>query len=315
MTHPENGAIDAAAARAFLAAHFDPAVTDVELVGAGAWSRAFGFRRGADALVARFGRHVDDFEQDRRASAYCSADLPVPEVLAIGEAPGGYYAVSRRVYGVPLESLDAAGWEAVFPSLVAALEAIRRADISGTTGYGGAGADGNAPFARWSEHILAVGSDTPDRRTHGWRARLREDAERAAVFDRGYALLAQVVDDSAPRSLIHADLINRNVLVDGERISGVFDWGCTTYGDHLYELAWFEFWSPWYPELDVAQLRAALERRWRDAGYAPHNQSARLLACHLHIGLDHLAYNAYLGDWPTLAQTAERMRALAGGRL
>jgi hypothetical protein len=34
------------------------------------------------------------------------------------------------------------------------------------------------------------------------------------------------------------------------------------------------------------------------------------MACYLHIGLDHLAYNAYLGDWATLAATADRMRAL-----
>jgi hypothetical protein len=35
--------------------------------------------------------------------------------------------------------------------------------------------------------------------------------------------------------------------------------------------------------------------------------------CHLHIGLDHLAYNAHLGDWATLAATADRMRDLASG--
>jgi hypothetical protein len=37
---------------------------------------------------------------------------------------------------------------------------------------------------------------------------------------------------------------------------------------------------------------------------------SRLLACYLHIGLDHLAYNSYLGDWDTLMATAERMRLL-----
>jgi hypothetical protein len=34
------------------------------------------------------------------------------------------------------------------------------------------------------------------------------------------------------------------------------------------------------------------------------------MVCYLHIGLDHLAYNTYLGDWSALAATAERMQTL-----
>jgi hygromycin-B 4-O-kinase len=120
------------------------------------------------------------------------------------------------------------------------------------------------------------------------------------------------VSDAVPRSLIHADLINRNVLVDGGRIAGIFDWGCARFGDHLYDLAWFEFWASWYPRLDITLLRSALAARWVEAGYTPHDLDARLLACHLHIGLDHLAYNAHTGDRANLLATAARMRELVG---
>src|SRR5690606_23678556 len=91
--------VDAPAAHPPLTAHFDPACTGVELIGEGAWSRAFAFRRGEQELVARFGRHVDDFQKDQRASAYQSPVLPIPEVLAIGPAFDGYFAVSTRVHG------------------------------------------------------------------------------------------------------------------------------------------------------------------------------------------------------------------------
>jgi hypothetical protein len=40
---------------------------------------------------------------------------------------------------------------------------------------------------------------------------------------------------------------------------------------------------------------------------------ARLMACYLHIGLDHLAYFAYLSDWPMLEATAKQMRRLIEG--
>lgn len=102
--------IDAAAAQRFLADQFDPQVRDVEPAGAGAWSRAFSFRRGADELIVRFGSHGDDFAKDRRAYRYHAPGLPVPEVLAVGPAFGGFYAISRRMWGTPLEHVEPAVW-------------------------------------------------------------------------------------------------------------------------------------------------------------------------------------------------------------
>jgi len=303
--------IDISEVQAFLADHLNSVPSEVALIGEGAWSRCFGFRRGDDELVIRFGKYVDDFQKDKRAYRYATPDMLIPEVIDIGPYGDGYYAISTRVHGIPLESVSTAQWRAVVPSLVAAMEAMRTANISSTTGVGGWACDGNALMARWSEHLLAVDVDTPDRRTYGWRKRLAASSSQGdATFMWGYDLLQAVASDSVPRCLLHCDLINRNVLVDNARISGIFDWGCSLYGDHLYELAWFEFWAPWSPQLDVQYLRSALEERWRDVGYTPENKEERLMACYLHIGLDHLAYNAYLGDWATLLATAERMKAL-----
>lgn len=311
MTRAINTGLDASLVEAYLRDHFDPTSTAVEPAGAGAWSQCFGFRRGEDDLVVRFGKYVDDFQNDRRAAGFVAPGLPIPQVLAIGEAFDGYYCISTRVRGAPLESVGTEQWRALVPSIVDLLEALRAADISAATGYGGWGGDGQAPYATWREFLLRVGDDTPDKRTHGWRAKLATLPEGEAAFAWGFGLLQRTAGDAIPRYLVHCDLMNRNVLVQGDRIAGAFDWGCSLYGDHLYELAWFEFWAPWTPELDIGLLRSRLEQRWRDAGYWPADMAARLRACYLHIGLDHLAYNAYLGDWPTLRATAERMRTLA----
>ena len=92
-------------------------------------------------------------------------------------------------------------------------------------------------------------------------------------------------------TLLHCDLVNRNVHVQDGVVTGVFDWGCRRWGDHLYDLAWFEFWSPWMPNLDTELLKSELVSRW---GHAP--DPDRLAACLLHIGADHLVYNAVKGD-------------------
>jgi hygromycin-B 4-O-kinase len=303
-------------AQTFLQTHLTTPPQELALIGAGAWSRCFGYRVGDTEYAIRFGAHVEDFHKDQRAATYASAALPIPNVLAIGEALGGYFAIAPRAYGAPLEKIDTQTWRAVVPSLVAALEAMRAADITTTSGFGGWDEHGQASSASWSHHLLAVAEDTPDLRIHGWRRKLDTGSpEGNAAFARGFAQLQRVVSDAIPRSLLHCDLMNRNVLVDGGRISAVFDWGCARYGDHLYDLAWFEFWAPWHPQLDVAQLRTELERRWRQVGYTPAAMPERLAACYLHIGLDHLAYNAHLGDWKTLAATAARMETLVTATL
>lgn len=297
-------------AQSFLVDQLQLSATEVTLIGEGAWSRCFGFRQGDQTLAIRFGNHVDDFEKDQVAYRYATAALPVPEVYEIGEAFDGYYAISTRIQGVPLEAVSADEWRGLVPAVVAALEAMRTADLTDTTGFGGWDMTRNGGCASWSARLLTVDTDVPEMRTHGWRAKLATSPEGDDAFQWGYALLKEVARNDVPRCLLHCDLINRNVLVNGDQLAGVFDWGCSVYGDHLYELAWFEFWAPWMPTVDVPYLRTALEQHWAAIGYLPHHQEERLAACYLHIGLDHLAYNAIIGDWATLLATAERMRNL-----
>jgi hygromycin-B 4-O-kinase len=302
--------VDIKQAQAFLANHLGTEPLKFVQIGEGAWSQCFGFSYDDQDLVIRLGKYVSDFQKDQLAHTYATADLPIPEVLEIGSAWDGYYAISTRVYGVPLENVSAGQWLALVPAVVAALEAMRTADLSATEGFGGWGADRNAVHSSWSSRLLSVGEDRPDQRGHGWRKRLATSPEGEATFSWGFDLLKQVADDAVPRSLLHCDLTNRNVLVKREQITGVFDWGCSIYGDHLYDLARFEFWSPWHPQLDMEYLRSAIEQRWVERGYTPENKASRLMACYLHIGLEHLAYHAYLGNWTTLLAIAKRVRAL-----
>ncbi len=297
-------------ARSFLTAYYSTSPRDLSLIGAGAWSQCFAFTHADRALVIRFGKHVGDFYKDRRAHAYDAPSLPIPEVLDIGPAFDGYYCISSRVVGAPLELVGATQWCTLVPALARAMEALRTADISITTGIGGWNADGQAEFGSWSAFLLSCAVDSPTHRTHGWRQKLDRHAVGAATFDWGYALLQTVATVPAPRCLVHCDLANRNVHVIEDTITGVFDWGCSLFGDHLYELAWFEFWAPWTPSLDMVLLRRQLDYAWRASGYRPDHVAERLRACYLHIGLGHLGYNAFTGNVESLEGTAHRLRAL-----
>jgi hygromycin-B 4-O-kinase len=303
--------IDVETVVSFLNDHLGSKVTAVHFLDEGAWSRCFAFQRNGEDLVIRLGAYVDDFYNDHLAHSFAGPDLPIPNVLEIGENLGGHYAISERVFGVPLESVGSDEWTRLVPAIVSLMEAMRLSDMSQTKGFGGWGTDQAGSCDSWTDHLLSVDQESPEMRTFGWKDQLYSSREGRDAFQWGLRLLRQVASDEIPRTLLHCDLINRNVLVDQDRISGVFDWGCSRYGDHLYELAWFEFWSPWFPHLDVGLLRLELERHWHKIGYVQENVAERLLACYLHIGLDHLVYNSYKRDVKNLLGTITRLREIA----
>jgi hygromycin-B 4-O-kinase len=308
------GRVSAAQAEAFLVARFGPDVRGVAPIGHGEWSRAFAFRHGGAEYVARFGAYLEDFAKDRLAARYASPALPIPAVVELGEALGGYYAVSERAFGGYVDDLDGAQLRATLPSLFAALDAARSVDLSASAGYGGWGADGRAAFPSWRSALLDVANDRPADRTHGWRERLAASPLGSGPFDEALGHLRGLLDGCPEeRHLIHSDLLHYNVLVADGRVSAVLDWGCAKYGDFLYDLAWFAFWSPWYPAWANVDFRDEGARHFAAIGLDVPHFEERLRCCQLHIGLDALAYNAFKGDWAALEETARRTLAVARG--
>ena len=196
---------------------------------------------------------------------------------------------------------------ALLPSLFAALDTTRLADLSGTTGYGAWDADGTAPYPSWRAALLDVANDRPTDRIHGWRERLEASPVGAGPFEEAYRhLLALAARIPEERHLIHSDLLHYNVLVQGDRITGVLDWGCGLYGDFLYDLAWLCFWQPWYPAWKGIDFQAEAARHYASIGLDVPRFEERLRCCQIHIGLAGQAYQAYAGEWKDLQATAQR---------
>jgi hygromycin-B 4-O-kinase len=312
----ERPAVDHAAAAAYLSTRFGDDVSDVVAAPRqGAWSRAYFFRHDGADLVIRFAENAWNFEQDRRYAVHSSPDLPIPHVLEIGvveigEAAGSAYAISERVFGDILEELDVDRMRRTLPSLFGALDAVRRIDLSATTGFGPPVADGNGECATWREHLLTVGDDQPTLAANpvrGWRAQLDTRPHAARTFDRTLDELASLADACPEiRHLLHSDLLYGNVLVEGDRVSGVFDWGCALYGDFLYDLAWLTFWAPWHPGLAALDLRAEALAHYADIRLVVDDFDARLRCYEVHIGLAHLAYHSFTQEWDHLDWTERR---------
>lgn len=300
-------------ARDFVQRYYGARAGALSPLGGGAWSRAYALVLDGREAVIRFGAHRDDYAKDALMARWSGPDLPIPRVLEIGEAPGGYFAVSQRAAGVPLEELDGAGMRAVLPSLLRTLDAIAAVPVPPDGGYGAWGPGGRAAHALWGEALLSVAQ--PRGRLPGWRARLETRPEAAHTFDRALQRLAGLVPAlPAPRRVIHQDLLAGNVLVQASRISAVLDWGNALHGDPLYDAAWLLYWWPWHPPWGACDIRGVLIDHWEGGGGQPALREERLHCYQLHIGLDALAYTAFMQRWDDVRRNCQQLsRLLAEG--
>jgi hygromycin-B 4-O-kinase len=291
MTNPM---FDPAAATDFLAGRYGARASGAVEIGRGDWAIAYGFTLDGQPCVARFAAQADDFAKDRIAAAHTAPNLPIPRILEIGEAPGGFFAISERAYGEHLDALDEAGMRNSLPSLFAVYDAARRADISGTTGYGGWDASGNAPYATWPEALLTLPGDGPANRIHGWRDRLATYPSAQAAFDEAFECMRDLIEVCpSERHLVHSDPFNRNILIADGKVTAILDWGCGLYGDFLYDLAHYTFSTCWFPAWSNIDFATEAERHYATIGLHVPDLRDRLRCYEIHIGLDALAYNAF----------------------
>jgi len=297
--------------RDFLRQQFGPGA-QIGVMRPGEWSVAYSVRTADSDLVARFGAYDEDFEKDAFAARYSSTTLPIPPILEWGAALGGFYAVAPRMNGEHIDGLDEARMRRVLPSLFSATDAMRAVDLSAASGYGGWRADGRASHRSWREWLLGFVDQAATRGAPGWRELLKASPTSLAAFEEGYARLLERVDHCPEeRHLFHDDLINRNVLVDGDRISAILDWGSSKYGDFLYEIANLVFYQPWFPAWRNIDFAAEARAHYEAIGLDVPHFNERLACYTLRIGLDDMAYSAFRKRWEKVAETTRRTLEIA----
>ena len=283
----------------FLRAHHGVDPADLEVLGGGFWSVAYGYRLDDIELVLRINDEPDGFRDDERAMSYASPGLPVPEVLTIGQGFGRWFAISRRHHGRFLEEVGPDEADALGPTLVDLLAALRAVPDTGIE------------TPTWPDYLLAGITDRADRPTSGWRARLAGDPAAERTFRAADHRIRSLLDACPDRrQLVHADLLHANVLVTpaADATTAVFSWKCATWGDAVYDLAWCTFWGRWHDGIGALDLweRVVPTLPQSDAV----DVGVRHHAYELQIGASHLGWYATLGDAENLARTRRQLDRL-----
>jgi hygromycin-B 4-O-kinase len=292
--------------KSFLDEYFGESVDHVELLGAGDWSRAFAFDHEGRALVARFGKYRGDFEMDRIAMDFARPGLPVPRVLDIGPAFGESFAISERHVGRFLDSIGTNESERLAQGVLQLLDALRDVPVDQNASARWPGVE---PHLSWRDWLTTSVEDDGNERVGGWRTELAKAPEIEAVYTRSVReMLALVADVPATLHVVHRDLLNRNVLVDDTcQVTAVYDWGCSIYGDYLFDVAWFTFWAPWMAGVGTLDMAERVRSHLRETGADVTNFDERLRCYELQIGAEHLGYQTVMNDPAERAKVAARL--------
>jgi hygromycin-B 4-O-kinase len=298
----------------FLQEKYGSGIGDVTQIGEGGWSLAFSFVHDGARKVIRWSDVADNFERDAVAARFTSDSLPVPPITEIGQGMHTFFAISPFVSGTYLEALSTAELEKTLPSLLKMFRALRAIDLSGTTGFGFWNKDGKGSHDSWKAFLLDDKNESQGSLIQGWRANLVASFMGMDAYNELWRNFVPFVERCPEeRSLVHSDLLNRNVLTSSGSITAVLDWGSSFYGDSLYDVAWFSFYEPWYPYFqDVRVSQRLLEDFKADPHSNTANVDARLMCYKLDIGMGSIAYNAFKKDWKNAEEAASYTLKLLG---
>lgn len=286
--------------------HFLSKVTNITLLSGGEWSQAYSFVSQNKKYVLRWCNASETFEKDTFAFNFQSENLPVPQIIHTGNKFDTYYAVSEFVQGDFIEKLTVEQLDNALPSLLCLFDSFRTVDLSTTSGYGGWDKNGIGEHKSWQEYLLSIKTDDTESVTSGWQFNLEHSELGFAIFNKLYGQLKDLVKFCPEeRELIHSDLLNFNLLVKDSNISGVIDWQCSLYGDSLYDIAWFIYYAPWYPQFKTIKLRERLINHFKSAAKNNTHIDERLSCYFIHIGLGSIAYNAFKQDWKAAEAAAD----------
>lgn len=266
----------------FIKNNFDNSVSNLEFINGGEISQAFSFQTNKGNFVIRVNTNSKSFYKDQYAfERFGNKGIPIPKIITIGHIDDIYhFAISEKAEGKHITALAEEEYNKTLPSLLEIMNTIHSLDIKETKGFGKWNLEGVGPYNSWKEFILAV-NEFQDKENLFKTSFLEID-----VWQKIYSEIEKLSEFCPEeRFLVHGDYGNNNAVSDGERVTGVFDWADSLYGDYLYDIAWITFW------LKNPERIKQIENYYESKNIS--NFKERLLCYKLRIGLGSLSFYAY----------------------
>ncbi len=279
-------------------------VSSLTAVSEGEESQAYRFRSVTRECIVRVNHDVKGFEKDAFAyRRFARSNLPVPEVIHIGQIDHHFFCISEALPGRTLQELASQELPSLLEPTARVLQVISESELAGMRDFGPFDASGCGMYESWRDFLISIG----DTQRYDWSAvgRFVSKDEISRFVERVIKLAERCPET---RALVHGDFGSNNVLTDGSRITGVLDWSEASIGDPLYDIANILFWSTW---LECMRQQACyFETSLADCA----ELSNRLLCYQLRIGLAEIYQNITENRIASACRALARCRELVSAK-
>lgn len=294
-----------------LGRHFQSKITARETITLGQTTHTERFHVGEAGYILRISTSdglPERFLNERFvAERFASPQLPIPAFIALDQYKDYDYAITVAATGDALEMLPRADVTPYIPAIIAISEAMRLADVSGTSGYGWLNAQtSDGRFDGWASHLRMIADEEPEEMFYGkWHRMFEETLLERDVFERYFAQMDALLSYCPEtRYLVHGNLSLPNIIGQHGRVTAVVDWADARYGDFLFDVACLNLW---YSELNFAQQ---FHDFYAQSATDVTNFDQRVLCYQLYIGIDALRFFAKINDARAYAWIKGRLAAL-----
>ncbi len=286
----------------FLQNNFDKNVNSVNFITGGEMSQAFSFYTDKNYVI-RINSKQESFNKDRYAfDHFASYELPIPQIFKIDRFNEKYYfAISELAKGKNLDTYSIDDQYKLLPQLISILDTIHSVQIDDTKKFGYWNEKGEALFESWKDYILNKKDDVYS----NWEKLYEETSLEKEIVNQITEKINKLCEFlPEERYLVHGDYGSNNVTADGEKITGILDWGESLYGDFLYDVAWLQFWSSGISYSVI--FKDHYEKTNKNCDY----YHERLLCYQLHLGLGALGFFALSDQKSSYIWTKEKILSL-----
>lgn len=265
----------------FLQEKIDPNIASIEFLKGGEISQAFSFTSKGEEFVIRLNHEKYSFEKDEYAYKHFSSQkIPIPKITKIGKFNESlFFAISEKAKGKTLDTFSIDVQKKLIPHLISIHDAFRKVKLS-QDGFGHWGKNGNAKYKSWRESLAHNSNDHFEKL---YKDTFLEKSIVEEVHSKINSFLPMLPEE---RYLVHGDFAGNNAVSDGEKITGILDWGESLYGDPLYDIAWGDFY---FEELE---LGSAVKKHYQDLKISTSSFDERILCYQLKIGVGGLGFFA-----------------------
>lgn len=190
------------------------------------------------SLILRINNRDDEgFWKDNYAyTHFLENGVEIPKIIENGQYNKYFYSLSEKCVGKLLDTLDVSEGELTQKDLFGQLLKIYSIEPMGS-GYG-----------TWDKTLNASNLTMQDLIMHDLRVEPIDLIQRdftnlelhESIRQKALALKDYAIEE---RYLIHGDIGYNNTCGHEGKVTGIFDWAESGYGDFVLDIAWLMFWN------------------------------------------------------------------------